>query len=251
VSNVGTWMQTVAVGALVTERTGRASWTALVAVAAFLPIGVLSPVGGALADRLDRRRCLVAGNLVEAGLATVLAALSATGRASPGAVTAVVFANGCVSALVLPFQQALVPDLVEREDVLAASSLGLTTYNMGRVVGPALAGALIAASSFTCLNRSPARYGREYRTRRASISSRFSSQNRRKSATSAAAAWAAVASNPARNRVSPVRVSITCHWLLTSSHTAWIVFRIITASVSPVSIWWSKAIDPPTRLAGS
>ena len=44
-SNVGTWMQTVAVGALVTERTGRASWTALVAVAAFLPIGVLSPVG--------------------------------------------------------------------------------------------------------------------------------------------------------------------------------------------------------------
>ncbi|MDP9070946.1 MAG: MFS transporter, partial [Actinomycetota bacterium] len=96
-SNIGTWMQTVAVGALVTERTGRASWTALVAVAAFLPIGVLSPVGGALADRLDRRRWLLAGNLVEAGLATVLAVLSASGRASPGAVTAVVFLTGCVA----------------------------------------------------------------------------------------------------------------------------------------------------------
>ena len=149
VSNIGTWMQTVAVGALVTERTGRASWTALVAVAAFLPIGVLAPVGGALADKLERRRWLAVGNLVEAGLATVLAVLSATGRASAGAVTLVVLLNGCVAALVLPFQQALVPDLVERDDVLAASSLGLTTYNMGRVVGPALAGLVIAVSSFT------------------------------------------------------------------------------------------------------
>ena len=149
VSNVGTWMQTVAVGALVTSDTGKAAWTALVAAAVFLPIGVLSPVGGALADRLDRRRWLAVGNLAEAGLATVLVVLSATGRASPALVTLVVFLAGCMLALILPFQQAMIRDLVPREDVLAAASLGAAQYNLGRVVGPALAGVVIAVSSFT------------------------------------------------------------------------------------------------------
>lgn len=139
----------VAVGALVTARTGRASWAALVAVAAFLPIGVLAPVGGALADRLDRRRWLAIANLVEAGLAAFLAVLSAGGRASPGAVTAVVLVSGCVTALSLPFQQALIPDLVPANELLAASSLGIAQYNMGRVLGPALGGVIIAATSFT------------------------------------------------------------------------------------------------------
>lgn len=149
VSGIGTWMQTVAVGALVTARTGQATWTALVAVAAFLPIGLLAPVGGALADRLDRRRWLAIANLVEAGLATILTVLSATGRASPAAVTLVVLANGCVTALAFPFYQAIIPDLVGPDELLAASSLGVAQYNMGRVVGPALAGVVIAATSFT------------------------------------------------------------------------------------------------------
>ncbi|MDQ3570497.1 MAG: MFS transporter, partial [Actinomycetota bacterium] len=149
VSNIGTWMQTVAVGALVTAQTGQASWAALVAAAVFLPIGVLAPVGGALADRLDRRRWLAIGNLIEAGLAAVLVVLSATGRASPGPVTGVVFLAGCVLALLIPFQQAMVPDLVPTEDVLGAASLGAAQYNLGRVVGPALAGVVIAVSSFT------------------------------------------------------------------------------------------------------
>ena len=57
-SNIGSWMQTVAVGVLVTAKTGRAGWTGLVAAAAFLPIGLLSPVGGLMADRMDRRKWL-------------------------------------------------------------------------------------------------------------------------------------------------------------------------------------------------
>ncbi|MGI8685858.1 MAG: MFS transporter [Acidimicrobiales bacterium] len=149
VSNIGTWMQTVAVGALVTERTGQARWTALVAVAAFLPIGLLAPVGGAVADRTDRRRWLLYGSLLETALAAGLAVLSATGRASPGVVTLVVFAGGCMAALLLPVQQSLVPDLIPRDQVLAASSLGMAQYNLGRVVGPALAAVVIAVGSFT------------------------------------------------------------------------------------------------------
>lgn len=148
VSNVGTWMQGVAVGAMVTEQTGQARWTALVAVAAFLPIGVLAPVGGALADRLDRRRWMTAGYAAEAALALLLAVLTARGDASPGVVTLIVFANGCIASLILPFYQAMLPDLVPREDLLAAASLGSAQYNLGRVVGPALAAGLIAVTSF-------------------------------------------------------------------------------------------------------
>lgn len=148
-SNIGTWMQAVAVGAYVTQATGRAGWTALVAVAAFLPIGALTPVGGALADRLDRRKWMAAGVGIEAVLALVLTALSATGRATPAAVTLVVFANGCIAAIVLPFYQAMIPDLVPRDDLLPAAALGSAQYNLGRVLGPVLAAVLVAATSYT------------------------------------------------------------------------------------------------------
>ena len=67
-------MQTVAVGTLITERTGEAGQAGLVAAAGFLPIGLLSPVGGALADRVDRRRLLVLTTLGETGFASLLAA---------------------------------------------------------------------------------------------------------------------------------------------------------------------------------
>jgi len=148
VSNIGTWMETVAVASLVTGLTGRAAWAALVAAATFLPIGVLSPVGGALADRLDRRRFLIATNLFEAGLAALLAGLAATGNARPGLVVTVVFFEGCSSALRAPFQQVILPDLVPREDLFGAVTLGSAQYNLGRVVGPALAALVIARFSF-------------------------------------------------------------------------------------------------------
>src|SRR5258708_6647491 len=133
-------MQTVAGGGLVTASTGRATWAVLVAAGAFLPIGLLSPVGGALADRLERRRWLMIGNLVQTALAGLLAILVYAGRTSPGLLVLVVSAQGCVSALVLPFQQAILPDLVPRQELLAASSLNSAQFNLGRVIGPALAG---------------------------------------------------------------------------------------------------------------
>ena len=149
VSNVGSWMQTVAVGVLITDLTGRAGWTGLVAAAAFLPIGLLSPVGGAIADRVDRRRLLLGTAVVEAGFAAALAVVVASGLTSAALVTLLVLGGGCMMALGLPAFQAILPDLVPREDLLAASSLGLAGYNLGRVVGPALAGLVLAAGSFT------------------------------------------------------------------------------------------------------
>jgi MFS family permease len=148
VSNVGTWMQTVAVGALVVSRTGQASWAVLVAAGAFLPIGLLSPLGGALADRLPRRPVIAAGNLAEALIAAALAALVAAGHGTPAVLLGLVTLQGCASALILPFSQAILPDLVPRSEFLAASSLNSAQWNAGRIVGPALAGATIAAFGF-------------------------------------------------------------------------------------------------------
>lgn len=148
VSNIGTWMQTVAVGALVTGITGNPVWTAAAFVAGFLPNGVLAPVGGALADRLDRRRFAMAGAGVEAALAAVLAVVVGAGNEDPYLITLLVFLAGCVGALRMPFQQAMLPDLVPREDVVGAISLGSAQWNLGRVLGPALAGVVIVAGSY-------------------------------------------------------------------------------------------------------
>jgi len=148
VSVIGSWMQTVAVGALVVSHTGKATWAVLVAAGAFLPIGVLSPVGGALADRLPRRPLLVAGNLAAAGTAAVLALLVAAGHASPVAVLALVTVQGSASAVIGPFQQAILPDLVPRSDFLAAVSLNSAQFNLGRIAGPALAGVAVAAFGY-------------------------------------------------------------------------------------------------------
>lgn len=148
VSTIGTWMQIVAVGVLVTDLTGKAAWTAIAFTAGFVPRGLLAPVGGALADRLDRRRGLLIGNLIDAALAAFLAAAVATGRASPILITMVVFVSGSLGAFRMPFQQAMLPDLVPRADLLGAVSLGWAQWNLGRVIGPMVAGVVIAAGSF-------------------------------------------------------------------------------------------------------
>lgn len=148
VSNIGSWMQTVAVGALVISRTGQPSWAVLVAAGAFLPIGLLSPVGGALADRMARRPVIAGGNMVAALTAAAIAALVAAGHDTPLLLLALVTIQGSVSALIGPFTQAILPDLVPRSEFLAASSLNNAQFNAGRIVGPALAGATIAAFGY-------------------------------------------------------------------------------------------------------
>jgi MFS family permease len=148
VSNIGSWMQTIAVGALVTQLTGHASAAGFVAAAAFVPIGVLSPIGGALADRLDRRRFLLLTTVGETAFATLLAALYATGHTSTATVSAAVFGGGCMAALGFPCYQAMLPDLVGKDDLLGAVSLSTAQFNLGRVVGPALAGLVIHFGSY-------------------------------------------------------------------------------------------------------
>ncbi len=141
-------METVGVGILVTAATGQAGWTGLVAAAGFVPIGVLGPFGGALADRMPRRTLLLSTTFVQAGFAALLTGLAATDNASPGLVTLIVLGAGCTSALGFPAYQALLPDLVPREHLAGAVALSSAQWNLGRVLGPALAGVVIGLGGY-------------------------------------------------------------------------------------------------------
>ena len=140
VSNIGTWMETLSVGILVTDATNQAIWTGLVAAAGFVPSAVLGPFGGALADRVPRRRLLLITTAIQTIFAGTLTALAATGQTRPGLVTLIVFGAGCTQAIGFPAYQAVLPDLVPKEDLIGAVALSSAQWNLGRVVGPALAG---------------------------------------------------------------------------------------------------------------
>lgn len=149
VSNVGTWMETVAVGSLVASTTGKAGWTGFVTAAGFLPMGLLGPVGGAFADRFDRRKMLIVMTAAQMVAAIGLTVLAATGNASPPAVAVLVFIAGCVAGVGFPAYAAMLPDLVPADDLLAAMTLSQAQWNLGRVVGPLLAGLAVSLGSYT------------------------------------------------------------------------------------------------------
>ena len=148
VSNIGSWMQSVGLGILVTIRTHQPLWTGLVAAAAFLPVGLVSPVGGVLADRLDRRRWLIVTTLGETALAGVLAWMAFSKHDPPSWDVVVAMAGSVFSSLGFPSYQAMLPELVGKDQLLAAVSLSSAQYNFGRVIGPALAGLAIAFGSY-------------------------------------------------------------------------------------------------------
>jgi MFS family permease len=110
-------------------------------------MGLLAPVGGALADRLDRRRWLIVTTVAEACFAVVLAVLAAAGHAPPAALVGMAFLGGVAAAIGFPTYQAMLPDLVPHEDLLGAVSLSSAQFNLGRVIGPALAGVVLVAGS--------------------------------------------------------------------------------------------------------
>ncbi len=148
VSNIGTWMETVALGVYVQNLTHQAAWTGTIAAAGFVPIAFFGPIGGALADRFPRKLLLLATNLVQTGLATLLAFLFAFGHPTAPVLALIVFGNGICAGLGFPAFQAILPDLVPVEDLPGAIALSSAQYNLGRVVGPALAGIVIAIGGY-------------------------------------------------------------------------------------------------------
>lgn len=144
VSDAGTWMQLLTVGTLIAANGGSAASTAMVAAATFGPQGLASPIGGLLADRFDRRRLFLAGLGLQTVITFVLAAAIAAGQRNANVLALIVLAQSASGAVAAPSFQSILPDLVAREELLAASSLGMLAWNTGRIVGPLLAGVLAA-----------------------------------------------------------------------------------------------------------
>ncbi|MBX3215267.1 MAG: MFS transporter [Labilithrix sp.] len=145
VSLIGTWMQAVAESWLVYRLTGSAALLGLIGFCNQIPVFFLAPVGGALADRHPRRSILLATQGSAMVLAFVLAALTLSGRITVSHLFLLATLLGIVNAIDHPTRQSFVVELVEREHQMNAIALNSSIMNAARVVGPALAGLLVAA----------------------------------------------------------------------------------------------------------
>jgi len=144
VSLVGTWMQTVAQSWLVYRLTGSAVLLGVVGFASQIPAFLFAPVGGVFADRRDRRRTLIVTQTLSMLLALGLATLTLGGAIRVPQILVFAAALGTVNAFDIPTRQAFVTDMVGREDLLNAIALNSSMFNGARIVGPAIAGLLVA-----------------------------------------------------------------------------------------------------------
>ena len=144
VSLIGTWMQQVSLPWLVLSLGGSPIQLGLVAVLQFGPAMVLAPFGGVFADRIDKRLAMMATQAAAAGQALVLFLLAVTGVVEIWMVMAMALVLGLVNAVDMPLRQSLAPDLVPRRLLANAIALNSMAFNSARVVGPALAGVIIA-----------------------------------------------------------------------------------------------------------
>jgi MFS family permease len=143
-SNCGTWFQNIAQALLVYRLTGSSLMVGAVNFAQFAGVVLLAPWTGAAADRYDRKRLIVATQLGSMAVTAALAALSASGRGSVAVVLALAMLLGLVTAFAPPALQAILPSLVDREEMGAAIAMNSVTFNLSRAIGP-VAGALIVA----------------------------------------------------------------------------------------------------------
>ncbi|MFI5373336.1 MAG: MFS transporter [Candidatus Rokuibacteriota bacterium] len=144
VSLIGTWMQSVGQAWLVLELTGSPFHLGLVTALQFTPILLLSPVGGALSDRFPKRRIILLTQAAMMGQAFVLAALVWSGQVRYWHVAVLAAIYGLGRAIDIPARQSYITDLVGRSDLANAVALNSLVFNGARIVGPAVAGLLIA-----------------------------------------------------------------------------------------------------------
>ncbi len=146
ISNIGTWMQRVAQDWLVLLLSNN-SGTALGITTGlqFLPILLLSPYAGAIADRFPKKRLLQIAQLMMAAPAVLLGVLAVTGVAQQWHVYAIALLFGIGTAFEAPVRQSFVGELVTPEDLPNAVGLNSASFNGGRIIGPGLAGLMIAA----------------------------------------------------------------------------------------------------------
>ncbi len=144
ISLCGTWMQNVAQTWLVYRLTHSEFLVGLTYFCLQIPVFALAPLGGLASDRWSRHRIIILTQALSMVQALVLAALTLTGRVQVWQVLALAVALGCVNALDMPARQSFTVEMASKEDLLNAISLNSSIFNAARIVGPGLAGVLVA-----------------------------------------------------------------------------------------------------------
>jgi MFS family permease len=143
-SNIGTWMQTLAQSWLVYQLTGSALLLGTVAFVQGVPSLFLSLVGGVLADRIERRQLMLTTQVIQLLLAFLLAGLTLIGIVRVEHVMIIAFLSGLVNAINTPVRQGIISDLVPREDLQNAIAVSSAQFQMSQLLGPAIAGVVVA-----------------------------------------------------------------------------------------------------------
>jgi MFS family permease len=144
ISLIGTWMQTVAQAWLVYRMTKSALLLGSVGFASQIPVFLVAPFGGITADRVNRRRLVIATQIASMILAGILAWLTLTGRVHVWHIFVLAAMLGVVNAFDIPGRQSFLVDMVGKEDLMNAIALNSSMFNGARVIGPAIAGILVA-----------------------------------------------------------------------------------------------------------
>jgi len=144
ISLIGTWMQNVAQSWLVYRMTGSAFLLGVVGFAGQIPVFIFAPVGGMVADRMSRQRVVIATQTTSMILAFILAALTLLRVVAVWEIIVLAASLGVVNAFDIPARQAFLGDMVGRDDLMNAIALNSSMFNGARVIGPAVAGVLVA-----------------------------------------------------------------------------------------------------------
>lgn len=144
ISLVGTWMQNIAQAWLVYRLTGSSVMLGLVSFSSQIPVFLMAPAGGIVADRFRRRRVVIGTQTASMLLALVLSALTLTGAVRIWHIFVLAALLGVVNAFDIPARQAFFVEMVGREDLINAIALNSSMFNASRIIGPAVAGILVA-----------------------------------------------------------------------------------------------------------
>jgi MFS family permease len=144
VSLIGTWMQMVAQSWLIYRLTGSAALLGLLGFASQIPVFVLAPLGGVIADRAHRHHVLIATQSLMMILALALAAATLSGYVHVWHVFVLAALLGVTNAFDIPARQAFLVEMVDRDDIINAIALNSSMLNGARVVGPGIAGIVVA-----------------------------------------------------------------------------------------------------------
>jgi MFS family permease len=145
VSVVGTWMQSVAQGWLMHRLTGSALMLGLLGFAQFLPVLLFSLWAGVIIDRVDKRRLIIATQALALLQAALLATVVSLGVVAPWMLIGLALVFGMVNAFDLPARQSFIIEMVGKEDLPNAIALNSAAFNSARIIGPMVAGLLLAA----------------------------------------------------------------------------------------------------------